>query len=593
MRLRPPYPISQALPVLLGVLILAAILPVVVSSYLINRTNADALLSARAELLVDGLENQLTGLLNPVARQFEAARDHIAAEGLSLDDPEPFEDFVEGLLLGAPQLSGVGVIRPDGTMRRWQSGRRGAIEEPRSALPFADRALARVEEAEDTNWAAPFVSLVLDDTILNPRIGLFRNGSLIGVLVGGVTGTRLSDYVADLSDENLTAFVLYDRTGLIAYPGRTQDEETPESSELPSIAESSNIALRDMWKEQNPLTQTSRLSNTEGHWSRIDGTAYAYFYREIEGYGPANLMVGVAIKSSESWLFRWSAAISAGIGIALIGVALWIGRYTAKRIARPFVQLDEALGRLQNMEFGNVTLPDLQSSPISEWRTSANRLVRTARALASFNQYVPRSLARRLMRRPESAASAMERDVTIMFIDLEGFTVFAANRTAADVAAWLNGLFAKIGPIIEESGGVIDKYTGDGLMAFWGAPDPQADHRERAVKAARAIAHEIDRSHDMFGDGKAPRLRIGLHSGPAIVGNLGFEGRLNYTLIGNTVNMAERVEQRLRGEYPDRRVIIGISSDMWEDCSPIAGVTPIDQLRLQNATAIVVSVNPP
>ncbi|MEM6464182.1 MAG: adenylate/guanylate cyclase domain-containing protein [Pseudomonadota bacterium] len=571
---------------------MTAVLPVIVSTYLINRTNADALLSARAELLVDGLENQLTGLLNPVARQFEAARDHIEAQGLTLDDAEPFEDFVEGLLLGAPQLSGVGVIRPDQTMRRWEAGRSGAIEEPQSALPFAAEALASTRQGQGTNWASPFVSRILDDVILNPRVGLYVRGSLTGVLVGGVTGTRLSDYVAELSDENITAFVLYDRTGLIAYPGRVQVVQTPASSDLPTIAESSSSVLRNIWSEQNPLTQTSRLSDTEGHWSLIDGAAYAYFYREIEGYGPANLMVGVAIKSSESWLFRWSAAISAGIGVAFFVVALWIGRYTAKRIAQPFVQLDGALGRLQRMEFDDVVLPDLQNSSISEWRTSATRLARTARALASFNQYVPRSLARRLMDQPEDAAAAVERNVTVMFLDLEGFTAFAADRAAADTADWLNGLFAKVGPIIEDTGGVIDKYTGDGLMAFWGAPDPQPDHEHRAVKAAMAIAHELHRSEEIFGDNKTLRVRIGLHSGPAIVGNLGFEGRVNYTLVGNTVNRAERVEQRLRGQHPDHRVIVGISSDMWKACGSVAGIEPIDRLHLTDGRTVIVCRDP-
>ena len=585
MRLRPPYPVSRALPVLLGALILGAVLPVIVATYLINRANADALLSARAELLVDGLENTLTGLLDPVAMQFEAARDHIETEGLSLTDAAAFEPYIQGLLTGAPQLSGAGVIRPDGTMRRWESGRPGAIEEPREALPLVDEALAATSTADKTVWAAPFVSLVLGDVILNPRIGLKREG---GVLVGGVTGGRLSDYVAALSDEKVTAFVLYDRTGLIAYPGRLQETRPPQSTSLPTIAASSNPVLRDIWKVQNPVTQTSQMTNTQGHWARVEGVAYGYYYREIAGYGPANLMVGVAIPSAESWMFRWAASIGAGIGGLLLIAALITGTLVARRVARPFVQFDDALGEMQNMNFDKVALPDMARSPIAELATSAERLTTAACALARINHYLPRALAQRLMHSPDDAAQASERDVTVMFIDLEGFSAFAASRSAAETAAFLNALFAVIGPVIEENGGVIDKYTGDGLMAFWGAPEAQPDHAARAVRAACLISDTLSGAPGMLAVKDAPRLRIGLHSGPAIVGNLGFEGRVNYTLVGQTVNRAERVEQGLRGVRPSETTIIGLSGEMWDRFGPFDDVTRLEDVETENGPVLAV-----
>ncbi|MEM9443127.1 MAG: adenylate/guanylate cyclase domain-containing protein, partial [Pseudomonadota bacterium] len=111
----------------------------------------------------------------------------------------------------------------------------------------------------------------------------------------------------------------------------------------------------------------------------------------------------------------------------------------------------------------------------------------------------------------------------------------------------------------EESGGVIDKYTGDGLLAFWGAPDPQPDHVARACKTAAKIFQLYEGQKDDC-DAKKPRLRIGLHCGPVIVGNIGFAGRINYTLVGDTVNIAQRVESALRGVLPQQPVVIAATS---------------------------------
>ena len=558
---RRSYPIERVIPFVLAVLIVATVLPILATTYLINRSNADALLSARAELLVDGLENQLRGLLDPVTDQLVTARAYIEERNLDIDDQKRFQTYIEGLLGGTPQVSGMGVIRPDGSMRRWERGRDGAIEEPASALPLVGDALATAPSLTTVFWSEPFVSLVLADTILNPRMTIRRDGEFYGILTIGVTGKRLSDYVAELSRDKVTGFILYDRDKLIAYPNRSGVIQSPTSTALPTIADSTSEVLRDIWTERNPLTQTSQMVRTQGHWASIEGTPYAYFYREIEGYAPESLLVGVAIPSAESRWFRWAATIAAGLGLVLLLIAIVVAAQLGRRIAMPVVQLENALGKFESMDFQDVALPAVTRSRIAEWRNSAQRLTKTARALASFNQYVPGKLARRLMVSPEDAAIAQQRDVTVMFIDLEGFSAFAAKHPAPFVAASLNNVFARIGPIIEDTGGVIDKYTGDGLMAFWGAPDELSDHLERAISAALQIRHafESEQSADALDD--LPRLRIGISTGPAIVGNLGFQGRWNYTLVGQTVNTAERIEQSLRGLLPERPVIIGLPAD--------------------------------
>jgi len=577
-----PYKVTAVIPLLISLLVICTVIPTLVLTYLINSANSSALLSARAELLVDGLENQLRGLLDPVDEQMRIARDYIQERDMDLDDEEQFQIYVDGLLTGTEQVSGIGIIRPDGSMRRWEKGVEGAIEEPSEMLPLVGQALRVATFSDDVLWSAPFVSLVLDDIILNPRITLRRNGEFTGILTAGVTSRQLSQYVTRLSQQNVTAFILYDRDKLIAHPQISVADSKPVSTELPGI-ESSNLSIiRDIWKDINELTQTNRMQRTQGHWSSLGDTQQVYFYRELEGYGPENLLVGVALPTDESFWFRWAALISAALGAVLLAIAVVAAFMLARRLSSPVVQIENALVNLQNMEFDKVRLPNLDQSRISEWRSSASNLVSTANALSLFNQYVPSKLARRLMQSPADAAVAQERMVTVMFIDMEGFSAFAQDHSAAEASERLNRVFGIIGPIIEENGGVIDKYTGDGLMAFWGAPDEQPDHPQQAIFAARKIMKAIiETSSQAWFDG-TPRLRIGMHAGPAIVGNLGFEGRINYTLVGSTVNTAERVEQAMRAKNPDQVVVVGISQEMYELASPFEGHEACETIVVHN-----------
>ena len=123
---------------------------------------------------------------------------------------------------------------------------------------------------------------------------------------------------------------------------------------------------------------------------------------------------------------------------------------------------------------------------------------------------------------------------------------------ATQVAELLNEHFALIAECIEAEGGVLDKYIGDAAMAFWGAPELQPDHAERACNAARRISGAITEDNSKRQrNGLAPiRVRMGIHSGLALVGNIGAPERINYTVIGDTVNIAERLEELCRKLAP-------------------------------------------
>jgi class 3 adenylate cyclase len=150
-----------------------------------------------------------------------------------------------------------------------------------------------------------------------------------------------------------------------------------------------------------------------------------------------------------------------------------------------------------------------------------------------------------------------------MFTDIVDFTAAAERMPAAEVAAMLNAHFDLLGRCVEAEGGTIDKFIGDCVMAFWGAPDDQPDHADRALRAARAIAVAVAADNAARrGRGQAPlRVRIGLHSGPVVAGNIGMSGRSGYTIVGDAVNLGNRLEQLGKAVAPADEVVILVSGE--------------------------------
>ena len=166
--------------------------------------------------------------------------------------------------------------------------------------------------------------------------------------------------------------------------------------------------------------------------------------------------------------------------------------------------------------------------------------------LRIFARYVPRRLVQQLIKLEAEGTDvvAENRVLTILFTDIAGFTGVAATMPPDSLARTLNEYFTILtGPVLK-SEGTVDKFIGDALMAFWGAPVPLDDHPDRAIQAALAIRREIAGFNATREDLGLPPLptRIGIHTGEVLVGNIGAEERLNYTIVGDAVNAAARLE---------------------------------------------------
>jgi adenylate cyclase len=177
----------------------------------------------------------------------------------------------------------------------------------------------------------------------------------------------------------------------------------------------------------------------------------------------------------------------------------------------------------------------------SKFRHAVEEAASRERVTNLFGQHVSPAVVDRLLESPAEFAGEI-REICVMFLDIRNFTANARERRPEAVVAYLNAAFAFMIDAVDRHGGFINKFLGDGFMAIFGAPHRDPDAAHHAVAAARDILGEIDR-RAVSDDGWPLQIGIGLHVGPAVIGNVGSPRRKEFTAIGDTVNLAARLEQ--------------------------------------------------
>ncbi|MCB0877948.1 MAG: adenylate/guanylate cyclase domain-containing protein [Thermoleophilia bacterium] len=163
----------------------------------------------------------------------------------------------------------------------------------------------------------------------------------------------------------------------------------------------------------------------------------------------------------------------------------------------------------------------------------------------TFSRYVPEGIVDdNIESMHEIELGGEQADLSVLFCDIRGFTSWSEDKGATEVITELNVLLTELSASVMSTGGTLDKFTGDGLMAFWGAPVVMEDHAERASRAALDMLLRLEQVNDRRKqDGQEPfAIGVAVHSGTAVVGNVGHERRLDYTAIGDTVNTTARLE---------------------------------------------------
>ena len=229
--------------------------------------------------------------------------------------------------------------------------------------------------------------------------------------------------------------------------------------------------------------------------------------------------------------------------IVAFTLSLELTLLVTRSVLRPVDALVGATERVKRGELGfrvPVTSGDELGTLTGSFNEMLDGLSERERLRQAFGSYVDPTVAARVLEEGE-LLEGRELEATLLFVDMRDFTPFAERSSARETVAFLNEFFELIVPIMLEHGGHANKFIGDGLLAVFGAPQRLQDHADRAVAAACDTRAAVERR---FGD--RVRIGVGLNSGPVVVGSVGGGGRLEFTVIGDAVNVAARVEAATR-----------------------------------------------
>ena len=234
--------------------------------------------------------------------------------------------------------------------------------------------------------------------------------------------------------------------------------------------------------------------------------------------------------------------------IALIGVLALIAQliviYTMSvRIARPLEYLAREVNDIEQLKIReDVPLPQSYFSEIDQLTVAVDRM---RKAIGAFSAFVPVELVRGLLKSGKKLElGGQSRFLTIMFCDLESFSTLSENSPSQQLLLRVSKYLQVATRHINDEMGTVDKFIGDGVMAFWGAPNTLEDHAYRACAAALKIQAEMDEINKVWENQGLPplKVRIGIHSDVVLVGNIGSIERMSYTVMGDGVNIAARLE---------------------------------------------------
>jgi adenylate cyclase len=404
-------------------------------------------------------------------------------------------------------------------------------------------------------WAPPYVFAegLPGITYAAPHI---VDGKLRGVFTVDFDLRRLSDVVKSLVfSEHGRVAVISDKGLALAHPtaALTAKGELVQASALPDPALRAKLGGGDRFS--------------------VDGTPYLARSLAVPlPQGPAWQVIAYAPESDFTAGLQKRVLTSLLISLAAVIASVVVAWILARRVSGPLTSLAAEMAEVGDFQLGET--PRRQSL-FREIEMMNAALARMKGGLRSFARYVPRDLVRAVLRSGQDAVLAGDvRVLTVYFSDLAGFTSIAETMKPDELVRFLGGYLHDMSTIIAEEHGTVDKFLGDGIMAFWGAPNELANHASHACAAALRCHQRV---HDLAKKGTAIRARIGIATGDVLVGNIGSPERMNYTVMGDTANLAARLES-LNKQYDTQLMI---SEATYEQAKATVVARPIDLVAVK------------
>ncbi|MEN3351304.1 MAG: adenylate cyclase [Bradyrhizobium sp.] len=358
-------------------------------------------------------------------------------------------------------------------------------------------------------------------------------GRRTGVLAIIIELTRVSNFLSQLTvGKSAGAFLLDRDGGVIAAPDPNADELNALKADHPLLPVAVD-AIKQAGKNYDPGDgEVFRSTVTR------DGEAYQAVLTPISF--PGWSLVTVVPESEFLGPVQMTIRkLLIGLAVLIVAAGLLSAWLAQRLIATPLVKVAGEIRHVERFDLDKVVR---HPSRLAEIENLSGAIGDMAQGLAAFRKYIPADLVRRLISDGNGARlGGAVRPMSVMFIDLAGFTGMS-ERSGDRIIPLLSRYFDVVSAEIQRDGGTIDKFIGDAVMAFWGAPSANPDHAVDCCRAALACQRAVAAAGLVDDQGEPIRIRIGINSGDMLVGNIGSELRLNYTVIGDSVNIASRLE---------------------------------------------------
>ncbi|MGL4427033.1 MAG: adenylate/guanylate cyclase domain-containing protein [Alphaproteobacteria bacterium] len=369
-------------------------------------------------------------------------------------------------------------------------------------------------------------------------------GTFRGVFSADITLKSFSHFLASRKiSKNSFAYVIDQKDRTVANSNPDKINKSAEDNVTPQIKEQEE-KLKEL--SEDLLAEALRIYEAEkGNLIRFSfgGIDYIARFDEFQKFfqhewktvviAPLDDFVG-QIRENRNQTFLYS--------LLILSIAFTLAYRLAKNISQPITTLLNEAKKIQNLDFSTKTMITSRIKEISDLSNAISSLKHTVQ---SFSLYIPKSLVKNLLHRKQQIhVGGSLKEVTLFFSDIESFTSISESIPPDKLFIYLSNYFEELTNLIIQAGGTIDKYIGDSIMAFWGAPLPDKNPVYNACSAAlrcQRRLHDLNRlwkrdNHPIF------NTRIGLHVGQVIIGNVGSSERMNYTAIGDSVNLCSRLE---------------------------------------------------
>ncbi|MEM8955274.1 MAG: adenylate/guanylate cyclase domain-containing protein [Verrucomicrobiota bacterium] len=408
---------------------------------------------------------------------------------------------------------------------------------PGTLQPYDARARPWFQEAVRTEgvvWTAPYVFLNSEFVGITAAVARRDGeGRVEGVFAADIVLRDMAAFLDDIEvGKTGTAFLMLgDGTFPVMDGARGRMQAGEQRAALRSA---------DLEGELVALEEGAELRRE----IRYGGIDYVALIEPIELPGRVRYFAGVIVPTEdfmgEVWRNAW---LTVGAALLVLGVAIVIGVWLARRVTEPLAVISgelEGIGKLSFPEGG----PEVNSS-IREVALFSDSVGKMKVSLMAFSKYVPRDLVRTLLARGDEAKlGGRLQSVTVQFTDLAGFTTMSEGMSPDEAFAELSEFLEVVAENQHRVGGITSNFTGDGTLAIFNAPEPLDHHEEKAVQAALDTLSDLrELNGQREREGKLPfRARLGINTAEVLLGNLGTRDRFAYTAIGDGVNLASRIE---------------------------------------------------